>query len=121
MEYFAEESRTDKALKMAAEQLFNKHGGDRSYSSNVLLVITDSNASPRSEPYHKVLSLLQVKTILLVVVVVVVVVVVLVGEIVVIVVIVVVVIVVIVVVAKAVVVVVVVVVVVNNQCVVYFF
>ena len=60
MEYLAEETRTDKALIMAADELFTKYGGDRPDAGNVLLIITDGKASPKSKPYSKVLPPLKV-------------------------------------------------------------
>ena len=61
MEYLAEETRTDRGLALADRGLFTKLGGDRPDADNLLLVITDGNASPRAEPYAKVLAPLKVR------------------------------------------------------------
>ena len=55
------QTRTDKALTLAAQSLFTPEGGDRSSFPNVLVVITYGNTAHGSRPYHEVLKPLKVR------------------------------------------------------------
>jgi len=54
-------TRTDKALELAANNLFTIAGGDRSDKTNILIVLTDGKTNPGSKPYPEVLRSLQQK------------------------------------------------------------
>ena len=61
MEYLAEGTRTDKALRLADQLLFTKEGGNRPDAHDILIVVTDGKTNPiHSEPYEKVLAPLKV-------------------------------------------------------------
>ena len=53
-------TRTDKALEMAAQNLFTDAGGDRKDKANILVVFTDGKTNRGSKPYPEVLQPLQV-------------------------------------------------------------
>ncbi|XP_031562905.1 uncharacterized protein LOC116298543 [Actinia tenebrosa] len=54
-------TRTDRALEMAATQLFTPAGGDRKDKDNILIVFTDGKTNRGSKPYPQVLRPLQAK------------------------------------------------------------
>ncbi|XP_048588749.1 coadhesin isoform X2 [Nematostella vectensis] len=61
MAYMRKGTRTDKALQLAAEELYSARGGDRRGVANVLLVITDGRTSRLSSPYQDVLAPLKAR------------------------------------------------------------
>ena len=53
-------TRTDKAMEMAAAEVFTPSGGERSDAPNVLLVLTDGKPNPKYKRYPVVLKPLKV-------------------------------------------------------------
>ena len=60
LKYTGGGTRTDLALKMAADQIFSTADGDRADAANVLVILTDGKTNSRSAPYVDVLKPLQV-------------------------------------------------------------
>ena len=60
MEFLDGERRTDKALMKAGKELYSSSGGHRTGVPSVLVVITDGNTVPGSQPYSDVLQPLKV-------------------------------------------------------------
>ena len=60
LKYTGGGTRTDLALKMAADQIFSAADGDRADAANVLVILTDGKTNSRSAPYVDVLKPLQV-------------------------------------------------------------
>ena len=57
-------TRTDLALELVGNQVFNAKNGDRPDSPNVMIVFTDGATHKSSKPYSKVLPVLEVSIIL---------------------------------------------------------
>ena len=54
-------TRTDNALKVVGEDVFNEKNGDRPESPNVMIIFTDGGTHKSSEPYSTVLPTLEVR------------------------------------------------------------
>ena len=54
-------TRTDNALKVVGEDVFNEKNGDRPESPNVMIIFTDGGTHKSSKPYNTVLPTLEVR------------------------------------------------------------
>ena len=54
-------TRTDNALKVVGEDVFNEKNGDRPESPNVMIIFTDGGTHKSSKPYSTVLPTLEVR------------------------------------------------------------